>query len=101
MGTLAPCAGTGLVLICAIGSLGLLEGQGASIAQPRSGAVVVAAVGGRVGVEVPIADHVFLRSQLDVVANLTPVSLLIDQRKVWEAPFAAGMIAAGVVGRFP
>jgi hypothetical protein len=48
-----------------------------------------------------MADHVFLRSQLEVVANLTPVSLLIDQRKVWEAPFAAGMISAGVVGRFP
>jgi hypothetical protein len=98
---LAPCLHPNAAFFCAVGSLGALRGEGTGLVSSRAGAGLHAAVGARVGVEVPIFTGLFFRPQVDLLAALARAEVTVDGRSVWKTPSAAVIGAAGIAGRFP
>ena len=59
LASLVPCAHFGLARFCGLASLGALQGRGAGVAAPERDTTPFAALGGRVGVEVPLLHSRF------------------------------------------
>ena len=98
---MTPCLHVGPGFGCVTASLGGFHGGGAGIAYPKASTVPFAIAGGRLGGDLPLSGPFALRAQLDLLRNLTPVSLLVDEQAAWTAPPLTASLAIGVVGHFP
>jgi hypothetical protein len=58
------------------------------------------AVGGRLGVLVPLDERLALRVRSDVAGNLSPATLLLYGNAVWKAPWVTESLAADLVVHF-
>jgi len=86
-----------------VGELGLLEGRGENVQSPGSGSRLFAAVGPRVGVEIPVTTWAAIRLRADFLANLAPVSVTFDGSAAdgWQPPPVTGSVGVGIAVRFP
>jgi hypothetical protein len=98
-GSLVPCAHYGIGSVCAVGMLGSLNASG-DARESFSKNARFAAVGGRIGIELGLTERLAIRAHIDLLRNLAPASLYIDEQH-WTAGPVAGTAAAGLVVRFP
>ncbi|HEY4117417.1 MAG TPA: hypothetical protein VGM56_06155 [Byssovorax sp.] len=102
LASLVPCAHVGLARFCGLASLGALQGRGSGVAHPERDTTAFAALGGRVGVEVPLLHSRFSAGvHGDLAATLTRTALDLDQAAAWITPPVSGSFAIGVSARFP
>jgi hypothetical protein len=92
-----------MAFLCALGELGLLEGRGENVQTPGSGARLFAAVGPRVGIEIPVTTWAAIRLRADFLANLAPVSVTFDGNPStgWQPPPVTATLGGGLAVRFP
>lgn len=99
-GSIAPCFHLGPGYVCPIGTLGSVEASSdAANAEQDSG--IYAAVGLRLGTEWALAENFVLRTHADVLGTLTPVSIELDQRSVWDMSPVTGSLGLALLGSFP
>jgi len=101
VGSVLPCFHVRRLFVCVIGSLGSLRAEGLGLATSRPHNIFYASLGGRVGLEVPLSERLFLRPQLDVVGVLFPAELQVDGVTRWTAPPYAALAGIGLGARFP
>jgi hypothetical protein len=98
VGTALACLHGRLPFACITGSLGSFWGGGAGIASARSGEALLAAVGARAGVHLPVAGPFFAEAHLDVAYTYTPIDILVDGGDVYPLPpFSASLGGGGGV----
>jgi hypothetical protein len=100
-GSLVPCWNAAAVAACALGSLGALRGSGAGVPHQRQDVTAFAAVGLRLGVELPLAGVFSAAFHGDLAATLLRTALQIDGRDVWTTPRASAALGAVVRAHFP
>jgi hypothetical protein len=98
-GSVVPCLHYLFGSLCAVGTLGSLQGWAeARVSTPRS--TLFAALGGRLGAEWAITEAFALRGHVDLQRNLAPTTLSIDSSG-WTASSLAFLMGAGLFVRFP
>jgi hypothetical protein len=97
--TLLPCGHTGDFFACARGSIGRLAADGLDVTQPGSSSALWAAVGGRLGWELPLGDTFALRAHGDADLVLTRYALQIGGRTAFRYPPVAGGLGVALVLR--
>ncbi len=99
---LVPCLHAEPFRACALAQGGAFLGSSADIDQPRRVSTPWAAVGGRVGIEVPIlpGGALLVRLGFDILATLTRTRLSLHGQEVWVSPPVSGALSGGLVGRF-
>jgi hypothetical protein len=101
VGTLVPCVHHGVVAVCALASAGAQRVAGNGLVQARSAIDAYAAVGGRLGADLPLSGHFALTLHGDVSAPLTPMHLQVDGGTVWTSPALAVALGLGLAAIFP
>lgn len=92
VGTLSPCAHWRAVFGCAFLSLGSMHGAGHGVDAPRAEQRFYAALGPRIGLEVPLGDVMALRVHGDLMAPIRAVTLQLRGRDVWASPDVAAVL---------
>ncbi len=100
-GTLAPCIHAWLFFGCALGEFGVLHGAGVGVRVPRSGLDAFAAVGPRLGIEVPLIGPLLVRIRGDMLLNLQRATVNLDGQPAWIASPVAAVFGAGIAWRIP
>jgi hypothetical protein len=95
-----PCARYRDVSFCAVGVVGMLNGQSTGITDPRADSGLFVAAGARVGFDWPLSDRLSLRTHLDATVDLRRAHLEIGGADAWPAPVVAGAAGAGVAANF-
>jgi hypothetical protein len=98
LGTVAPCGHWWKLYGCAIGELGQLRHHYEDrIAYPVGGIHDLhAAIGGRIGIEVPFAPHIGFRGFAEVLGTITPVVAYFNNRPVWSTASSTESFGAGL-----
>ncbi len=99
--SLVPCLHPGAFLVCAIGTVGSLRGEGAGVGVPKKDDSGYAAVGVRVGGEAPLGRIVGLRAHVDLLAPLTRTTLRIQDVDAWTTPAVAALVGVALTVRIP
>jgi hypothetical protein len=99
--SLVPCFHPRAFFVCAVGTLGSLQGSGDGLVTSQPDDALYGAVGFRGGFEVQFWGPMSFRAQLEALANLTRAELRVDGLEVWRAPPFSGLFGAGVVMVFP
>jgi hypothetical protein len=106
LGALVPCGHVGMFAGCLLAEVGQLRGSiGTAGATPDHQGGLYLAAGGRVGVEIPVVDHLLVR----VAADLTgarPAAFRLEgpakapQRTAWQTASFTGGLGAGLLASF-
>jgi hypothetical protein len=98
--SIVPCAHRGLLLVCALGSLGSLRGmaEGPGGHPERT---IFGSAGVRAGVEIPLDTTLSARLAGDVGATLTPTTLYLNGEEVWSTPPLSAALGLAVQADFP
>jgi hypothetical protein len=86
---------------CVLGTLSWLHASGADVLVPRSGSAFAAAIGPRVGVEVPIGHALVFRIRGDLLVNLAQPTVSLNGAPAWRLPPIGGVAGMGLAYRFP
>lgn len=98
--TVVPCAHYGVLLGCLLGTFGALRAEGESVTTPLRETKLYAAIGGRVGVEIPVGSIFAIGVHGDLFAPLTQITLRLNDRDVWTTPVVAGGLGAALAVTF-
>jgi hypothetical protein len=101
LATLVPCVHHGSLAACALASAGAQRVAGHGLVQARGATDVYAALGGRLGADVPLSAHLALTVHGDVTAPVTRMHVLVDEGTVWTSPALAVALGLGVAAIFP
>lgn len=99
-GSLVPCGHVGVIVGCAVVTLGALRGEVVE-ASPSRQATLHALVGPRVGVLVPLTSWLLLDAHVEGAWAVTSTTLRVAQSDVWTTPDLSGLFALGIASRFP
>lgn len=98
--TLAPCGHLGPAFGCALVQGGQLHAEGDALGGSEQSAAWWA-VGGRIGVAIPLGGgRTSLRLRSDILANLEPQTLELNQSQAWKAPGVAGSLGLDIIFHF-
>lgn len=100
VGVLSPCLHRGVLLACACASLGALSGEALTSQDPRRASTLYAALGPRVGVELPLGPALSIAARVDASFPLTPTTLRQGGVELWTSPALGVSAGGGLVGRF-
>lgn len=98
--TVLPCAHYGVLLGCLLGTFGALRAEGESVTTPLRETKLYAAIGGRLGVEIPLGSIFAIGVHGDLFAPLTQITLRLNDRDVWTTPAVAGGLGAALAVTF-
>jgi hypothetical protein len=98
-GSVVPCLHVATVGVCGVALAGSLQASSSHVVSSRSDAAFYAAVGGRLGMELPLSRTFALRLHADLLVDVRPAEFRVDQI-VWTTPPFAGA-GAGLLARFP
>jgi hypothetical protein len=70
------------------------------VVTPRSTSLLWLAAGGRFGVQFPIERQTLFRVRTDLVADLAPPRIRVNDADAWTAPWVAGSLGADIVAHF-
>ncbi len=101
LGTLAPCFHRSMIVGCALVSAGALAGSSEGVTRPAQVTTPFAALGARIGVEVPLVSELSARIHADLLGGLTRTTLELDGLPVWTTPPISGALGAGLAWSFP
>jgi hypothetical protein len=98
LGTVAPCAHWWKLYGCAVGALGQLQHHYEDrTVYPVDGIHDLhAAMGGRIGIQVPFAPHVGFRGFAEVLGTITPVVAYFNNRPAWSTASSTESFGAGL-----
>jgi hypothetical protein len=104
-GALVPCGHVGervAFVGCLVGEVGQLQGTvtAMNLAPPDHQAGLSAAAGVRLGIEIPLARHLYARGAVDLMGALARPRFLLDQSVIWESPAFLGGLGLGLVAPF-
>jgi hypothetical protein len=85
---------------CALLTLGAIYGQSEGASIPKSGSVLYAGAGGRLGLEVPVGGSVALRVFGDMTGTIPNITVLLPGNATFVVPRATGGAGIGVVADF-
>jgi hypothetical protein len=100
LAALVPCAYLGRLLACGLLQGGSMQASGNGVLNAQSRAAGWWAAGGRAGVLLPVAGEVILRPRVDVLADLSRATLVLNGRDAWSADPVAISLGLDVVLRF-
>jgi hypothetical protein len=101
MGALVPCASRGVLEGCALLAAGELRASARDLQMPRQVTAPFAAVGARVGVELPLGSILSAGVHADVLAPVTETVLRVSGEPVWTSPAISAALGATIGARFP
>jgi hypothetical protein len=84
------------LFLCATGLLGTFFAEGHDVAAPKSVQAPYRAVGGRIGLEVPIVWHLYFLAQADALANLTRHTVQVSGEDTYTLGAGSLSVGAGV-----
>lgn len=96
---LAPCFHVAQFGFCAVGMLGQLHVRGFGVDQVGESSSLTGAAGARIALFQPIIGWFGGMLHLDVLAPLTPRTVLLNQQRVWSTDnlcFSAGIAVAAI-----
>jgi hypothetical protein len=99
LGTLAPCFEPPPAFFCALGSAGVLFGEGSGVLVPRSDRSVYAAIGLRAGLEARFGERIRGRIQIEGLVPLVATSLSVAGSPVWSSPAVVGSLGTVLLFR--
>jgi hypothetical protein len=99
--SLIPCASSGPLFGCLVGSGGELRIAGVDIARPREQRAPWLAAGVRIGAELEAGNPVTLRSHAELLRTLLQHHFTIDGTHVYETPGWAASLGAALALNFP
>ena len=99
LATFVPCVHVTRWIGCALASVGSMRAESSGISAPAIDYSVFAAVGVRVGIEVPISRVFAVRPQIEGQAALTRPSVELNGRTIWTAPPLAAALGVAFVAR--
>lgn len=91
----APCLHAWLLFGCAVGQIGIMTASGDAVAAPTQTEALIASVGGRIGLALPVDSRFELRLHGDASASLTRHRLRAQGLDVYE--YAPGSIGLGAL----
>jgi hypothetical protein len=99
--TILPCVHVWRVIACVVGQIGSEKDASTGVAGPQSHATAWWAVGGRLGVEVPLESTLGLRVHSDILADPRPRRLDLDGYPAyWTAPLVSTSLGVDAVVHF-
>jgi hypothetical protein len=102
MGALVPCGHYRWFLVCAVGEVGPLKGTiTGEMVTTGTQTTLYAAVGGRVGAEIPVAPHLAVSLAADALGAAQRTVFRVDGHPRWNTPAFAGGVGAGLLASFP
>ncbi len=87
-------------LVCALGVVGRLSGEGLGVDAPRLDTVWPVDVGARGALEVRASRRVAVRLRIDVTSPVVRTAVTLDGRAVWEASWVQATAGLAIVWRF-
>jgi hypothetical protein len=96
-----PCVHSNIAALCLLARMGTLFGEGEGVTSPASDHSLYLAVGGRVGVEVPISDAFALGGFVEAYAEPLRTALRLGDTEVWTSPLVGASAGMGVIGHIP
>jgi hypothetical protein len=96
-----PCGRLGVVLLCAVASVGALQGSSVGPEAPASNTTLHLALGPRLGVWVPLTDVLSVGAHADALFQLGRAQLVVGDVEIWSSPVLAGIVAGGAQVHFP
>jgi hypothetical protein len=100
LGAIVPCFHQGPFFGCLVEQAGSVQTSGSGVSVTHAKSVPWRATGGRVGARLPFSETVEVQIHGDLVANLDPMTLVLDGAQVFKAPPATESLGAGVVFHF-
>jgi len=102
LGELAGCRHVGVLGLCAVVDAGSFRGQVPETARgPRAQASFYAAVGPRLGLEIPAFAGFALAAHADVAGVLTRTTIRVGDDELWTTPPVFFSLGVGFVRSFP
>jgi hypothetical protein len=99
-GSVAPCFHYDPGYFCAVGTLGSVEATSdAENAESDSG--YYAGLGLRLGTEWRASHRIVVRTHADLLGTLSPVTIALDERDVWQMSKITGSLGIALLGTFP
>jgi hypothetical protein len=118
IGALVPCVFLGLVpeaparragfwqtllnggYACAVAQAGALVSSGQKTSNPLARSTLWLAVGGRIGVALPVTGPLFFRVRADLLGELSPTTLTLNSIDQWKTLGVAGTVGIDAALRF-
>ena len=100
-GALVPCLHVDPLSVCAPVWLGSLRAQGIGFPASYVDHALYAAIGLRVGVEIPLSSRWAFSPAVEVLGPLFPADLSVDGISQWKAPALSAFLRAGFAAHFP
>ena len=97
---LAPCVHMDVALVCVLAEAGSLRASGKRVDHPANADALYLAGGGRLGLEIPVFQHLAARLSADLTGTLRPATFHLAGQEVWTAPPVAAALGGGVVAIF-
>jgi hypothetical protein len=100
LGSIVPCFHLGRFMGCGLLGVGALRGAGHSLTNAETVTLPYAALGARIGVELPLVSVVSVRVSADLLGTLSRISLRESGTGVafWTSPPVSGAFGLAVVG---
>jgi hypothetical protein len=99
-GALVPCLRFAPVDVCALAVVGRLDATASGVLSQTERAGLYVGVGARVGFMIPLAAHLAVRGEADIVGDLDRATVQVGITDVWPAPAVAGTFALGALASF-
>jgi hypothetical protein len=100
-GSFVPCLHLGVAFGCPVLEVGVLRATSIGTAAPHPAEGTWAALGGRIGVDLPIWGRWFLRGFAELLGTMRRDTLSIDGASAYTYPVASAGVGAALVVRFP
>jgi hypothetical protein len=100
-GSAISCFHVRFWFVCGVAVVGEIQDSSDGLPTKRSDEALYVAAGARGGAELPLWGPLFLRPQVDILANFARVELRVDDARAWQAAPISAVIGAGVVTSFP
>lgn len=99
-GSLVPCLNVSVAQVCGVASAGAFSADGTGLTTATNVVHAWAAVGARVGIEIPVTRLLSFRLNTDLAAVLLRTELAIDDVTVWTAPIFTLDVGIGMTLHF-
>jgi hypothetical protein len=99
-GNMVPCGHVWKAYFCGVLTLGALRGEVLG-ALPSRQSTFHAMLGPRAGLSIPVVRWLALDGHVDGAYALTSTSLRVGASDVWTSGAVSGLVAIGLLGRFP
>jgi hypothetical protein len=99
-GALSPCVHFGVGVGCAVLLLGSFHGEGRGVDVPQEQSALYAASGLRIGLELPLARHLFVPLYAEGLVPITREELRLRDQVVWHNPAVTLAVMLGLGAHF-